>query len=242
MALGATVFRVWWVPGFIVVVLGVAWVGQRGLRNRARRLHAEVAPAGGGAWLGRVPVEQAEALWGVRVRRLPAFNYFRDGYPVELVADATGLTMHPRGLLLNRMGRLGPVLIPWGDLAGARACRLGYTTEARESLWLVPLTKVTLDLVGASAAGHLPPPSPQEWRRMLRRAGIDPDALDEEQEDEDDDSPQARAEEEAFGREVYGEDWQPGTEPLHLTTPEPSGLVEIVAMRGRGRPASTPLL
>ena len=87
----ALVFRVWWIPVFIAALVGLSFCVQRGTRRRARRLHAEVAATGGGVWLGRMPIEEASALWGKSLPVLLAFPYFDIGYPVKLVADANGL-------------------------------------------------------------------------------------------------------------------------------------------------------
>jgi hypothetical protein len=224
------VFRVWWMAGFIVTTAGVVLCVQRATRGRVRRLQAEVVATGGGVWLGQMPVEEAEALWGESLPFLVSYSYFAEGYPVTLVADENGLTLSPRGLLLPRLGRLKPTLIPWTDQAGARSRRLGYNSESGTTLWLVPLTKITIDLVGPSAAGHLWPMSEEEVENADGQGDFDPDPSDEED-----------ADDEAFWRQSHGPDWRRGTEPLHFTTSEPTGLVDLVLLRSRGRPADTVL-
>lgn len=235
---GATA-GLWELTAIVVAVSAAAYLAQVGQRGRARRLLREHQATGGGAWVGLVPLIAAEELWGVRLPRWVLFGY-DEGLPVRLVADSAGVHLHPRGLVLPRLSRIAPASIPWSDLAGARSRALGLRTTSGRSVRLVPMSAVTLDLVGTSADGRLPEPSTQELQKAFHRLGIETDEHGEPVLDEEPDAllheEQERAERSDYYRDVYGADWQPGTEPLVLTTCEPTGLVELVAARHAGRP------
>jgi hypothetical protein len=148
---------------------------------------------------------------------------FPTGYPVRVVADSIGLAVTVRGMLRLRRPR-PPRRISWTDVAGARQRYRGYRMTSNH--WsLVPLTDVTIDVVG---------PSAHSWRVLFEDDDSDtaPEAADTGAVDTQAEVLEWRE----YVRDLNGPDWREGTAALRFTTPAPANIVTLIEGRRRGAP------
>ncbi|GAB3841622.1 hypothetical protein ACFPIJ_43710 [Dactylosporangium cerinum] len=197
----------WPVVPAVLALAAAAYGGQWLARRRVLAAQA----SGQGRWEGHLDAAMATAwLWDAG--GLALFSY-QGWLPCRITGDALGLTIAPRGLLLPRRRRYQPVSVPWTDIAGGRQLAPVFRNQAGQ-FSLLPLTELTIDVVGATAQG-----------------ANDLDYLDGE--------PEAGEVLDEL-RELYGPQWQPGTVPLTAMLSSPAGLLDLIRTRGQGQPSRVP--
>ena len=198
--------RAWLVVPAVLALIGAVYGGQWLARRRVLAGQA----SGQGRWEGHLDAATAAWLWDAG--GIALFSY-HGGFPCRLTGDALGLTVAPRGLLLPRLRRYREVTMPWTDVAGGRQLTPVHRNWAGQ-LSVLPLTELTIDVVGASAQGL-----------------NDLDELDGDPE----------AGEVLDGlREIYGPQWRPGTVALTALLSSPDGLLDLIATRAQGKPSRVP--
>jgi hypothetical protein len=200
--------------GLAVIVGGVLALlvaFERGARRRTRRRRAAM-PYGTGIWRARVePMDVPGLAKGFTL------VWFADALSVDVTVDSASLRIEP-GATARRFYRVHPVSLRWEHIAEARAG--GPVRELGGKPLVVPLHEVRLILVGEAVTDHFEPITDEE----AAEEGIGPE-----------ERARLDAEDLAVARDLYGEDWVPGTQPLRLLLLEdPDGFAETVARYARG--------
>lgn len=198
-----SILQSWWMGLVLLGLIGAVLGGSLLARRHAVR---SAMPTDGSArvWLCRL---HPTFRWIWEDLKKPRGWSFDDGIPAEVRVGSEGLEIALRGRTTRSNGRR-PVLIPWAEVAGARAHDRGHRWPSGTSFSPLRLTEVTVDVVGPSAEEWVWPGGPP-GHEVLSDAELRFAAM-------------ARA-------ELPG--WRPGTAPLVLVAYAAPGLVEAVEAR-----------